>query len=42
MQLLIVEDEHTLSDAIFEGLRDNFFAADQEFGGKGTLSKIES
>lgn len=41
MRILVVEDEHSLSDAICEGLRDNFFAVDQAFDGREALSKIE-
>jgi len=41
MRILLVEDERTLSDAICEGLRDNFFAVDQAFNGREALSKIE-
>ncbi|RIE07795.1 response regulator transcription factor [Candidatus Cryosericum odellii] len=41
MRILVVEDERSLSDAICEGLRDNFFAVDQAFDGREALSKIE-
>jgi len=41
MRILLVEDEHSLSDAICEGLRDNFFAIDQAFNGREALDKIE-
>jgi DNA-binding response OmpR family regulator len=41
MRILIVEDERSLSDAICEGLRDNFFAVDQAFDGREALSKVE-
>lgn len=41
VRILVVEDEHSLSDAICEGLRDNFFAVDQAFDGREALSKIE-
>jgi DNA-binding response OmpR family regulator len=41
MRILVVEDERSLSDAICEGLRDNFFAVDQAFDGLEALSKVE-
>jgi DNA-binding response OmpR family regulator len=41
MRILVVEDERSLSDAICEGLRDNFFAVDQAYDGQEALSKIE-
>lgn len=41
MRILLVEDEHSLSDAICEGLRDNFFAVDQAFNGQEALDKLE-
>ncbi len=41
MRILVVEDERSLSDAICEGLRDNFFAVDQAFDGREALSNIE-
>jgi len=41
MRILIVEDERSLSDAICEGLRDNFFAVDQAFDGREALSNVE-
>lgn len=41
MRILLVEDEHSLSDAICEGLRDNFFTVDQAFNGREALDKIE-
>lgn len=41
MRILVVEDEQALSDAVCEGLRDNFFAVDQAFDGQEALSKIE-
>jgi len=41
MRIIVIEDEKTLSDAICEGLRDNYFAVDQAFDGREGLSKIE-
>jgi DNA-binding response OmpR family regulator len=41
MRILLVEDERSLSDAVCEGLRDNFFAVDQAFDGQEALGKIE-
>jgi DNA-binding response OmpR family regulator len=41
MRILLVEDERALSDAVCEGLRDNFFAVDQAFDGREALAKIE-
>jgi DNA-binding response OmpR family regulator len=41
VRILVVEDERALSDAVCEGLRDNFFTVDQAFDGREALSKIE-
>ncbi len=41
MRIIVIEDEKSLSDAICEGLRDNYFAVDQAFDGREGLSKIE-
>lgn len=41
MRILVVEDERSLSDAICEGLRENFFVVDQAFNGLEALRKVE-
>jgi len=41
MRILLVEDEKDLSNAIKEGLEDNFFTVDQAFDGEETIDKIE-
>ncbi|MBP9019858.1 MAG: response regulator transcription factor [Bacteroidales bacterium] len=41
MRILLVEDEKTLSDAIKEGLKDNYFEIDVAYDGESALSKIE-
>lgn len=41
MRILLVEDEKDLSNAIKEGLEDNFFTVDQAFDGEEAIDKIE-
>ncbi len=41
MRILVVEDERSLSNAICEGLRENFFIVDQAFNGLEALRKVE-
>jgi len=41
MRILLVEDEKDLSNAIREGLEDNFFTVDQAFDGEEAIDKIE-
>lgn len=41
MRILLVEDEKTLSDAIKEGLKENYFEVDVAYDGESALNKIE-